>query len=431
MTQKLKIAILVLNYNGQRFLQSVLRDLDFAKLDPELDVIVIDNASADRSRSVVSDSFPWVGWIANQHNYGWGDGYNKGIAQLPNSHQYTHYLFLNNDTYPSQQWMRKLKGAVIAADQSVGEIGCRTVFADRLIKESPLLFQDLASCRALKYAPLSHNDKHFQHMRSGSAGHGVIAKVLETPPAPFDITLHEEKAYFFQVYNPSSLAVSCSPPQGFGVSQHHLMQHSPCYVLRPNTAESTSIKVPARGRALFARVLESSDQGHLLIQNSGVGLHRNYSGFDLHAYESIDIEQNWSELRGVCGVAKLVKRQVFEELGGFDPTYFMYYEDLDFSLRLQAKGYRSILVPEAVLVHNHAGSSNASSLFFKRQVAWSQLYFFQKHAPFWRRLQAQVSYRLQSLFESMSGTYRPARTHTYALEQYALMAKLNERGLQR
>lgn len=61
----------------------------------------------------------------------------------------------------------------------------------------------------------------------------------------------------------------------------------------------------------------------------------------------------------VSGAALLIRRSVFEKIGGFDPDFFMYWEDVDLCYRLQKTGYRIALVPSAVVVHQRgAGLSD-------------------------------------------------------------------------
>jgi len=48
----------------------------------------------------------------------------------------------------------------------------------------------------------------------------------------------------------------------------------------------------------------------------------------------------------------MVRRKVFEEVGGFDSDYFIYDDDTDFSLRTRLLGYKVVLVPSAVIVHH-------------------------------------------------------------------------------
>lgn len=53
----------------------------------------------------------------------------------------------------------------------------------------------------------------------------------------------------------------------------------------------------------------------------------------------------------ICGAAALVRRSAFLEVGGFDPQFFVYLEDVDFSWRLRLAGYRIIYQPFARIAH--------------------------------------------------------------------------------
>ncbi len=53
----------------------------------------------------------------------------------------------------------------------------------------------------------------------------------------------------------------------------------------------------------------------------------------------------------LSGSCLLLRRSAFEDVGGFDPAYFMYFEDLDLCERLAAAGWSSVYVPSAVVTH--------------------------------------------------------------------------------
>jgi GT2 family glycosyltransferase len=57
------------------------------------------------------------------------------------------------------------------------------------------------------------------------------------------------------------------------------------------------------------------------------------------------------EVFGACGAACLLRRELLEELGGFDERYFAFYEDVDLNVRARIAGWRFEYVPEAVLWH--------------------------------------------------------------------------------
>jgi GT2 family glycosyltransferase len=70
-------------------------------------------------------------------------------------------------------------------------------------------------------------------------------------------------------------------------------------------------------------------------------------------YEEIDRGQHDRIKRCIaCGGAMMVRSDLFQRLGGFDPTFDPFGpEDLDFSLRLQKAGYCALYVPQAVAYH--------------------------------------------------------------------------------
>jgi GT2 family glycosyltransferase len=83
------------------------------------------------------------------------------------------------------------------------------------------------------------------------------------------------------------------------------------------------------------------------------------------------------EVFGVCGAACLMRREVFEDVGGFDEDFFAVYEDVDFSYRAQLLGYRCIYVPDALVLH--AGSATLGRLseqaifLGQRNLEWTYL----------------------------------------------------------
>ena len=61
----------------------------------------------------------------------------------------------------------------------------------------------------------------------------------------------------------------------------------------------------------------------------------------------------------VSGCFLLVRRDFWQRLGGFDPTFFMYGEEADLCLRARALGARPMITPEATIVH-FGGASEAT-----------------------------------------------------------------------
>ena len=57
------------------------------------------------------------------------------------------------------------------------------------------------------------------------------------------------------------------------------------------------------------------------------------------------------EIFGVCGAACMYRREMLEQVGGFDETYFAFYEDVDLNVRARIAGWKFRLVPTAVVWH--------------------------------------------------------------------------------
>ena len=113
------------------------------------------------------------------------------------------------------------------------------------------------------------------------------------------------------------------------------------------------------------------------VQHAGVLLGIN--GTCGHAFHAFDREQP-----GYCGFAKvirdysavtgacmMVRREVFEELHGFDRSYAVAYSDVDFCLRLGEMNYLVVYTPFAELIH-HECATRGLSLDRSETNAWSQ-----------------------------------------------------------
>jgi N-acetylglucosaminyl-diphospho-decaprenol L-rhamnosyltransferase len=65
----------------------------------------------------------------------------------------------------------------------------------------------------------------------------------------------------------------------------------------------------------------------------------------------------------VIGAGFMIRRSVFDDIGGMDESFFLYMEDVDLCARVWQAGYRVVAVPGAVVMHEHR---RASASFFGR-----------------------------------------------------------------
>jgi len=89
-----------------------------------------------------------------------------------------------------------------------------------------------------------------------------------------------------------------------------------------------------------------------------------------------------------CGGAMMVRADVFQELGGFDPLFGPFGpEDLDFSLHLQKSGYRALYIPQAVGYHQVSHTfGEGYTEEYARHKSRHWLLFMRRHATPWQKL---------------------------------------------
>ncbi|HET9198024.1 MAG TPA: glycosyltransferase family 2 protein [Solirubrobacterales bacterium] len=88
------------------------------------------------------------------------------------------------------------------------------------------------------------------------------------------------------------------------------------------------------------------------LYSRGMALSADGRAFEEGAGEAQDARSATPrEVFGVCGAACLLRRPLFERLGGYDERYFAFYEDVDLNVRARIAGWRFAYVPEAVVWH--------------------------------------------------------------------------------
>src|SRR5262245_5832097 len=90
----------------------------------------------------------------------------------------------------------------------------------------------------------------------------------------------------------------------------------------------------------------------------------------------------YREVDWISGSAFLIRRSVFESLGGFENGFWMYSEDVDLCRRARDAGHRVAFVGDAVLVHAHGGATRrdkATSALTRSEVVISRHYYASRH----------------------------------------------------
>jgi GT2 family glycosyltransferase len=120
-----------------------------------------------------------------------------------------------------------------------------------------------------------------------------------------------------------------------------------------------------------------------------------------HLSELSDRVMEREEVFGACGGAAFVSRRAFMDAGGFDESYFCYFEDVDLSFRLRLLGGRCLFIPEARVNHVGNGATNKWSDFAVYHGHRNLVFTYVKNMPsflFWYYLPQHVLLNIFSLF---------------------------------
>jgi len=273
----MRVAIIILNYNGKEVLPECLESVRQIKGDCH--TIVVDNASTDNSPAWVETKFSEVTLIRNQANLGFATGNNVGI-RLALEKDFEAVMLLNNDT-----------------------------------KVHPSLVKQLLAAN--------------------------------TP-------LASPKIYFYP---------------GF---EFHYDRY----------------KDTDRGKVLWYA-------GGAIDWNNAWGVHRGVDEVDQGQYDHAE------KLEFATGCCLLIRREVFDKIGLFDPRYFLYYEDLDFCVRARRVGLTISYVPRAILWHKNAQSSESGGSLHQYYFTRNRLLFGLRYAP-WRIKAALMRQSVKQFFTSTS-----------------------------
>ena len=145
----------------------------------------------------------------------------------------------------------------------------------------------------------------------------------------------------------------------------------------------------------------------IAVNGRGEAFNRGLGQPDIGQYDQSE------ECLGPCFGAALVRRAAFapDMVGPLDESYFLYYEDVEWSWRATVMGWRTITAPLAVVRHAMSSSSRADSYAFKHRfiernllASVARCFEFRRAVAIWaRRWPALAKGRLTGEFPRASG----------------------------
>lgn len=153
------------------------------------------------------------------------------------------------------------------------------------------------------------------------------------------------------------------PPAIEGVEEWLWILHDDC-ALEPGALEELLLGVSERPNIVMAgpKLLGWHDRTHLL--EVGISIATNgsrWTGLEPNEYDQGQ-RDGVHEVLAVSTAGALIRRDVFEELGGFDSNLELFRDDVDFGWRVHAAGYSALVVTGAVGYHAQAAASERRTI---------------------------------------------------------------------
>lgn len=141
----------------------------------------------------------------------------------------------------------------------------------------------------------------------------------------------------------------------------------------------------------------------------GRSLCRSWHRRDLTLWRSVDP----MTIDMLCGACLVIRREVLDQVGGFDPAYHLYYEDADWCRRVRARGFRLAYVPAAEIVHYYNQSAQSAG---QQRLEWmvrSRRYYLERQfGP--RR--AALCGRVDAVAGRLAGRWRAAPPRSLSVD---------------
>ncbi len=345
--------VVVVNWNGERWLGPCLAALAAQRTSFAFDVWVVDNASTDGSLDLLAGS-PDVRVLRNDRNLGFAGGNDTALREVATPYA----VLLNNDATPEPEWLERLLAPFDAPGaERLAAVTSKVVFAPRFLPlrlDAPGFVPGGADLRELgvRVAAVCVDGEDvtarvlWERLAYGPEGTGAGRSWWTRPAGELLLPLPDRAG-------PHEVEVRWAAERDKDV---RLSWEGGTAMLPvgPGMGSATFV-VPAGAPAVDV----VNNAGSIVLTN-GYGADRGYQEVDRGQYDCAD------EVFALCGCAVALRTSVGRALGWFDEDFFLYYEDTDLSWRLRAAGWAIRYEPTAVVRHVHSATS----------VEWSPTFVF-------------------------------------------------------
>lgn len=123
------------------------------------------------------------------------------------------------------------------------------------------------------------------------------------------------------------------------------------------------------------------DQNPNVVQSAGIAMDSAAIAWDRWRGKPVAEALVGGEVFGASAGAALYRRQMWEQLGGFDKRFFAYLEDVDLAMRAQVAGWRCVYVPQAMVRHQYSATLGEDSPQKKILLGRNKVWLVAKNIP--------------------------------------------------
>lgn len=131
----------------------------------------------------------------------------------------------------------------------------------------------------------------------------------------------------------------------------------------------------------------------------------------------------------ITGADMMVRRQAWDEVGGFDMSFFMYFEDSDLCVCIKDKGYDIMNVPDAHIIHLEGKSFHESRARVERYFAGRNVFFRKHYSLLYNKITDGInicSFRAGVTLFRLLGKEQQADIYQQRLEVYKDICRQNK-----
>lgn len=361
-----RVRVVVVDHDGGEHTLACLRSLLTTEWPAaDLDLVLVDNASTAPVTATVRTEMPGVRIIESPVNLGFGGGCNLGMGDLRDVDA---VALINDDVTVDPDWLAPLATA-LEHDPALGAAQPKILLAST--------FREL-SLRSEAYAP-GRGDRRALGVRVAGARVGGLDvwRDLRAPRGTWGPEVAPGGRTAIWTDGDATLLV---PAPDDAVTSVELLLDAPegrAITARAGDAETVVVAGPEPAWSRVAlggpsmRIVHSTG---VEVTPDGFGVDRGWLEPDDGRFDTPGDVFAW------CGGAVLLRARYLEEVGRFDESFFLYYEDLDLAWRGRTLGWRYTYVPTAVVHHVHAASSGLGWAEKERRKERNRITVLRRHA---------------------------------------------------